>query len=1269
MAAKYTRNPQEPPTEASSHESMGKKRRLPLCIYDIFFDIPHPSVVASAVEATRNVVGMNTDRQDIRARIIDAPVIVCPLVVEELYNPDNITRKSRFAFPEFDENQSNGIDPANRNRALISSHGRTFGANLTKHDIYLVDFISHHHTFSMLLSDGKTRVHCHVRRYLPQHRDSLSRTDVGRRGPRAMVLVTRATGGERFYASVLKTLEAIVIESNVSKSGCFGRKKAPARAFLHSLFNCHAKLTTQYAELRRNGLSLNFTQISNAVNLDGEAAAENAKKIMQQNENLFKITLDKVEFGSTGKSKKHDIKNINNIQIENDTVKFYLPFTLQPGFECMARTSIPEDIHSPIIPLLRYIGPSHLVRLISALLCERRIIIVSKSITRLSTCVRAASSILAQGLLLWRHIEIPVVPKHMIKHLSVKAPYLVGVLEQHASKLKRIEGITDVLCVNVDTNELKTLNMENPRIMVPDMLKKISKKSENQVTAAEMLANDLDEIFQADQNLWQHDETLGKGDKDKPREIGSKGFDANVSVVADDVALPNVVQRRSSLMGMVRRKPTIKKEVSSAAKKIMSLEEKREYATSVDAAAAFGEMIRANFRRKFDDPTIRTDADDTVEIDAPKYSAPSAEILGDMGSVEACTVAENEGGEEDARAALACFFIHMFGDMGMYLSETLGTFWLDRRKFLLRKKQLGEKENSPMFIVLRKFSSSVMFEAFVKGRIEDMKMTARERSSIMPHHIPLFDICCKYLSVNRLEFTITNIRRIVAKTVVSCTRHIAVGKSIAVRARALDLTADTPFNGDIAEALSDLVESCRECNTNLSVVFSVIWHRIGQTKGSMWRHQLLALHLLKNLLLHGPITAITECLDGAEKIYELKSYSNSKEESNKEVRLAAAQCYELLTDLPRLYLRRRRVAFAKVQSIVEVPKDSKSFADYLVGRLPFTSNAQHLHSLFRPEGCGDGADYFDSSLFRSTSTNFNSLTASVRALERLNCSVRDLAGGPRLMYDDETEYYDDNDDVPQDITDHLGEEYCDDNEVRGQEEYYDDERDISQHDDSVLDDEKLRDEEYYDDREDYYEDDQGQLDGYYGDDQVHIKEEYYYEEYHHGGSLEADNQDNFFPDGSPKIRGNGSMQVDERSNYIQGDPNVGYPWRHSYHEKPIDEFNDDDFLTAFEATYQNTEVNDNILESFNNAASSHSGSYFSSSLSGSYFSGSGEGNTMQMMPGKQRSSRKMSDRLHGYSATEDVARNHVILEDDDESGSRSNFSSFREKDPHYDGIV
>jgi len=86
----------------------------------------------------------------------------------------------------------------------LSSRGRTFGANLMKHDVYHVDFITHHHTFALVLSDGKTRIFGHVRRYLPSHVDSPMRVDIGRRRPRCMVLLTRAMGGERFYSSILK---------------------------------------------------------------------------------------------------------------------------------------------------------------------------------------------------------------------------------------------------------------------------------------------------------------------------------------------------------------------------------------------------------------------------------------------------------------------------------------------------------------------------------------------------------------------------------------------------------------------------------------------------------------------------------------------------------------------------------------------------------------------------------------------------------------------------------------------------------------------------------------------------------------------------------------------------------------------------------------------------------------------------------------------------------------------------------------------------------
>ncbi len=345
-----------------------------------------------------------------------------------------------------------------------------------------------------------------------------------------------------------------------------------------------------------------------------------------------------------------------------------------------------------------------------------------------------------------------------------------------------------------------------------------------------------------------------------------------------------------------------------------------------------------------------------------------------------------------------------------------------------------------------------------------------------------------------------------------------------------------------------------------------------------------------------------------------------------------------------------------------MPKDSKSFADYLVSRLPFTSDAKHLHALFRPEGCGDGAGYFDASLSRSTSSNFNSLTASVRALERLHCSVRDLAGGPSLIYDDETEYYDDNDDVPHDYSSHIGEEYYDENQIHYEEEFYDDDRDVRRQNDSGHDDEKLI-EEYYDEHEEYYDDNQEQLDDFYEDDQMCLKEEYYDDDLKHpreGYRNSDDEQDGYFNESGAENQGSDSIHASERSRANQGDPNLGYPRKPSYHEKPIDEFDDEDFLTAFEATYQNTDANDNILESFNNAASSHSGSYFSSSLSGSYFSGSGENNSMPMVPGQKRSSRKMSDRLPGYSTTEDVSRNHIIFENDDESGSRSNFSSYRE---------
>ncbi len=462
-------NPQEP---FSSSSDGSKIDRPPVCVYDLFFDLPHPTA-------------------NEKSRVIDPPATLSPMLSEEMCNPDNISRLTRFAFPEYDA-VAQTQQLASEQEGMLTSRGRTFGANLSKYDIYSIDFVAHHHTFSLLLSDGRTRVHGHVRRYLPQHSDSSGRLDIGRRRPRAMLLLTRAIGGERFYTTLLKTVESFMLKGGVGGSGSLAKSRDPVRNFLHSVFNNHGNMVTQYAEMRRHGLTLNFTQAPKGHNtMVGESACDIAKTVMEQNEGIFRITVEKLEFGPGGGKKGR------NFDLEDDRIQLYLPYSLQPGFECIRQDSIPEDSYSPITPLLRYIGPSNFLRVLSALLCEQRIILISNSITRLSMCVRAASSALAQGLLMWEHALIPVVPPHLIPSLTANVPYLVGVLSPFVKRLRELEGLSDVLCVNVDKNELKTFNMPNPRTAVPDLLKKVSRKYDQSVPAAETLANDLDEIFQA----------------------------------------------------------------------------------------------------------------------------------------------------------------------------------------------------------------------------------------------------------------------------------------------------------------------------------------------------------------------------------------------------------------------------------------------------------------------------------------------------------------------------------------------------------------------------------------------------------------------------------------------------------------------------------------------------------------------------------------------------------------------------------------------------
>ena len=142
----------------------------PLPLYDLFLDLPHPAAVNSCPPA----------------KITGCP-INNPEIEKEL--SDNISRISRFAFPEFDDTLGQHIprDTALNRFSQYAMQPKSF----------------QNYTFSLQLQSG-ARVHGFVRRYLPIHQVVEHRYDVGRRGERALVMLTRFSGGDSLFASILK---------------------------------------------------------------------------------------------------------------------------------------------------------------------------------------------------------------------------------------------------------------------------------------------------------------------------------------------------------------------------------------------------------------------------------------------------------------------------------------------------------------------------------------------------------------------------------------------------------------------------------------------------------------------------------------------------------------------------------------------------------------------------------------------------------------------------------------------------------------------------------------------------------------------------------------------------------------------------------------------------------------------------------------------------------------------------------------------------------
>ncbi|XP_066962449.1 DENN domain-containing protein 1B isoform X4 [Macrobrachium rosenbergii] len=120
----------------------------------------------------------------------------------------------------------------------------------------------------------------------------------------------------------------------------------------------------------------------------------------------------------------------------------------------------PNHLRLPTIPenrnLSEYynaVDANNMMIIFASMLHERRIIMVSKRLSRLSACVQAANSIIYP--MQWQHIFIPVLPEHLTDYLLAPMPYLIGVNSSLLSKVQ-MEDIGEAVILDADNNVVKT---------------------------------------------------------------------------------------------------------------------------------------------------------------------------------------------------------------------------------------------------------------------------------------------------------------------------------------------------------------------------------------------------------------------------------------------------------------------------------------------------------------------------------------------------------------------------------------------------------------------------------------------------------------------------------------------------------------------------------------------------------------------------------------------------------------------------------------------
>ncbi len=123
-----------------------------------------------------------------------------------------------------------------------------------------------------------------------------------------------------------------------------------------------------------------------------------------------------------------------------------------------------DILNIPVLPLLQRLGVRKFLMVISAVLCEWRILFVSSSLQRLSQSAHAAMASLYP--LVWQHTFIPILPAKLVDCAVAPTPFIIGIGKSLLGTVQKMP-LSSVMIVNLDDIEVFMSDGPYPPLLCP----------------------------------------------------------------------------------------------------------------------------------------------------------------------------------------------------------------------------------------------------------------------------------------------------------------------------------------------------------------------------------------------------------------------------------------------------------------------------------------------------------------------------------------------------------------------------------------------------------------------------------------------------------------------------------------------------------------------------------------------------------------------------------------------------------------------------------